>query len=236
MSSPFALPFAGQRYDAFLSAPPPPPFPPLLICTPADPFAANARFLDDVYILTNLSAHAQASAAAAAPAAAEAAATAEAQRTGRPAVTSSSDPAALAAAAAASQLPLFTPLGLSRGGEAPPSTDLPSWSRPEVFCDLSGGPQHATLLPLTSLWRTTFGKTGRQPPLWVGYSPSSMFAVSRTAVLAQRPRSEPTRAPSKLYERVADACAPVGRRSEPVAELALERLWRHIFVPEDGAD
>jgi hypothetical protein len=240
---------SGQRYDAFLSAPPPPPFPPLLICAPADPFAHNARFLDDVSLLVQLaneaveaasteatrtesacadvaSAEVPATVAAAKAAAKEVAK----KRAGkaRPGVSSAGGAFSRAQAAAARRLPPYTPLGLARGDE-PCSTDLPSWSRPEIHCDPSGGPHERTLLPLTPLWQALFGH--RPMPLWLGYTPGSLFAVSRTAVLAPRPAGEPTRAASKLYQRAACACG-LDQRRDPVAELALERLWRHLFVPE----
>ena len=140
---------------------------------------------------------------------------------GLPPVVSAGDPHAYAQVAAARALPPFIPLGLSRG-DAPTDTTRPSWSRPEVFCDPSGGPQEATLLPVGALWRRLFGPAN-PVPLWIGYTPGSVFAVSRTACLAKRPRSEPSRAPSKLYERAAHAFG-LNQRREPVAELALERL------------
>lgn len=236
---------SGQRYDAFASAPPPPPFPPLLICTPGNPFDANPRFLEDVRLLVTLAEKAAAEAVAEAPAAVAAADDVKAAqaggrvggRAGRkagglaeglPPVVSAGDPHAYAQVAAARALPPFIPLGLSRG-DAPTDTTRPSWSRPEVFCDPSGGPQEATLLPVGALWRRLFGPAN-PVPLWIGYTPGSVFAVSRTACLAKRPRSEPSRAPSKLYERAAHAFG-LNQRREPVAELALERLWRHIFIP-----
>lgn len=142
-------------------------------------------------------------------------------------MSSEGDAFAKAQAAAARRLPPYTPLGIARG-DLPCSTDLPSWSRPEIHCDPSGGPHEKTLLPITPMWHALFGR--RPMPLWIGYTPGSLFAVSRTAVLAQRPAGEPTKAASQLYRRAAGACG-LDQRRAPVAELALERLWRHLFVP-----
>ena len=57
-------------------------------------------------------------------------------------------------------------------------------------------------------------------------------------MLAPRPPrnpKEPARreAPSAFYTRAAAACG-LDQRRDPVAGEALERLWRHIFVADDG--
>ena len=182
---------SGSRYDAILDAPPPPPFPPLLICTPANPFEHNPRWQDDVELLVSLAATATGEAGTAA-------------------------------------LPPYTPLSLHRG-PLPCTSDHPSWARPDVSCDPSGAPHSPRLLPISAVWRRLFGPA-RPVPLWIGYTPGSIFAVSRAAVLAPRPAAEPTRAPSELYLRAARSGWP-GARAEPISELILERLWRHLFVP-----
>ena len=190
---------SGARYDAFVGAPPPPPFPPLLVCTPANPFEHNPRFLDDLAILSRLSAAASAAAATATPMA----------------------------------LPPYTPLGVSRG-LLPSSTDTPSWSRPEIFCDASGAPQRRELLPLGVAWRELFGES-RVLPLWLGHTNGSMFAVSREAALAFRPKREPTMWASVCYANA--ACLASGgydpHYSGGIGALCMERLWRYLFVPDD---
>ena len=142
---------SGARYDAFLDAPPAPPLPPLLICSPSNPFPHNPRFLDDVGILTTL-----ATKAAGSPQAKRAF-----EKAGGEGNLGGSRPARNRAAA--TLLPPYTPLGLRRGGEEErlaglaPCTDVPSWSRPEIHCDPSGGPQHRELLPVGQVWRKVFG-------------------------------------------------------------------------------
>ena len=92
----------------------------------------------------------------------------------------------LARAASGAPLPPFTPLGLWRG-EVPSSQDRPSWQRPEVHCDASGWPQHREMLPLGAAWRHLFGE--EQPmPLWLGYTPGSLFAVPSERIFQPRPR------------------------------------------------
>ena len=182
---------SGKRYDAFMEKEPPPPFPPLLICTPGDPFQHNIRFLEDVEILARLAA-------------------------------SSED----------ESLPPFTPLALGRGADIPCTSDLPSWERPEVFCDPSGQPQEAMLLPIGAVWRHLFGESGATMPLWIGYVPGNLFAVTREAAL--RPHGLVGRgAASACYASAMSACG-LNQRYDPVAGLAMERLWRHIFVGESG--
>jgi hypothetical protein len=197
----------GCRYDAFLGAPPPPPFPQLLVCCPGDPFVHNARFLDDLDILAKLSA----------------AAAKDANHADQTTTDANS-------AGASVTLPLYTPLGLHRGSDHPVSTDLPSWARPEVHCDLSGAPQHRQLLPIGAVWRELFG-TSRPLPLWVGHTPGAIFAVSRDAALRSRPPHEPTPSASAFYERALSCCG-LDDTADAVAARALERLWRHVFMPD----
>ena len=197
---------SGQRYDGFVTdEPPPPPIPPLLICTPADPLQHNPRFLEDVALLAHL------------------AASVSGDASGGGASGGGGERAAL---------PAFTPLGLSRG-PSPSSTDLPSWSRPEIHCDPSGAPQSHTMLPIGAVWRDLFGPD-RPLPLWVGYVPGGLFAVSREAVLRSRPpAAEAVRhgeRASAFYTR-ALATGGLDRRVNPAAADAVDRLWRHIFVP-----
>ena len=143
----------------------------------------------------------------------------------------------LASAAADGEIPPFTPLGHHRG-DVPCTTDLPAWARPEVHCDPSGGPQSRTLLPIASAWRHLFGLDSAVP-LWVGHTPGPTFAVSRMRVLRRRPRRRPgARAldgpelASAFYERAA-ATPGLELSADPAAGHAIERLWRHVFLPED---
>ena len=205
---------SGARYDAFLDAPPAPPLPPLLICAPSNPFPHNPRFLDDVGILTTL-----ATKAAGSPQAKRAF-----EKAGGEGNLGGSRPARNRAAA--TLLPPYTPLGLRRGGEEErlaglaPCTDVPSWSRPEIHCDPSGGPQHRELLPVGQVWRKVFG-TARPLPLWIGYTPGSLFAVSMTAVLATRPpytKHAPLVPPPPPPPSAADAAA--ARAAKTAAKFA----------------
>ena len=75
-----------------------------------------------------------------------------------------------------------------------------------MHCDPSGYPQSEEMLPITHIWRTLFGPR-KALPLWIGYAPGSLFAVSRAAVLARRPGDELLRDPSRLYERAASLVA-----------------------------
>ena len=121
---------------------------------------------------------------------------------------------------------------------------MPAWAHPEVFSDPSGGPHESALLPIGPVWRGLFGSS-RPLPLWLGYTPGNLFAVSRTAVLEPRlfPHATPAaagapvprEAPSVFYTRAASVCGLDGRR-EPIAAEALERLWRYVFVPADADD
>ena len=119
------------------------------------------------------------------------------------------------------------------GGVEPTSTDIPSWARPEIFCDPSGAPHEQTMLPIGVCWRGLFGST-RPLPLWLGYTPGSIFAVSRTAVLAARPPADGQQRaemPSAFFARAA-RIGGLDQRRAPTAALALERLWRYIFVED----
>ena len=49
---------------------------------------------------------------------------------------------------------------------------------------------------------------------------------------ARHRKEHGTEAASAFYARAANACGLAGSR-EPVAALAFERLWRHVFVAED---
>ena len=237
---------AGQRYDAFLRAPPPPPLPPLLVCTPANPFVHNPRFLEDVAILARLATHAtSATSATSATTAAGADANAPANardddsdatwlRKAQQKVSARKKAAANATnARAAESLPAYIPLGASRGGGEPTSTDIPSWARPEIFCDPSGGPHESEMLPIGLCWRSLFG-SARPMPLWLGHTPGSIFAVSRTVVLAPRPPAGGGRAePASVFFTRAATVGGLERRRAPVAAMALERLWRYIFITDD---
>ena len=122
-----------------------------------------------------------------------------------------------------SSLPPFTPLGLERG-PLPASTDLPSWSRPLIYCDPSGAPQQTTFLPLGSAFRHLF--PGRAVPLWLGFAPGHTFALTRDACL---------RHGSGFYEHAKATCG-LDQRRDAVAGLALERLWPSIFSTAAALD
>ena len=122
-----------------------------------------------------------------------------------------------------SSLPPFTPLGLERG-PLPASTDLPSWSRPLIYCDPSGAPQQTTFLPLGSAFRHLF--PGRAVPLWLGFAPGHTFALTRDACL---------RHGSGFYEHAKATCG-LDQRRDAVAGLALERLWPRIFSTAASVD
>ena len=47
---------AGRRYDSFQARRAKPPLPPVLICTPANPFEFNERFVDDIALLARAAA------------------------------------------------------------------------------------------------------------------------------------------------------------------------------------
>ena len=82
------------------------------------------------------------------------------------------DVATLAAAAARltpGRLPRFTPLGVWSGGER------------LIYCDASGAPHQPKLLPIERTWRSLFG-TDRPLPLWFGFTPGALFAISRDAL------------------------------------------------------
>lgn len=82
------------------------------------------------------------------------------------------DVATLAAAAARftpGRLPRFTPLGVWSGGER------------IIYCDASGAPHQPKLLPIERTWRSLFG-TDRPLPLWFGFTPGALFAISRDAL------------------------------------------------------
>ena len=149
---------SGARYDLLLDGHSAPYLPPLLIFAPADPLRVNARFLDDVAILVRLATLAAGASASGGPATKESA-------RGTPthgAFSHSQQVPAREAREAALPLPPFTPLGLARSGADGPSsttplaTHMPSWARPEVHCDASGGPHESILLPIGALWRTLF--------------------------------------------------------------------------------
>jgi energy-coupling factor transporter ATP-binding protein EcfA2 len=82
------------------------------------------------------------------------------------------DVATLAAAAARftpGRFPRFTPLGVWSGGER------------LIYCDASGAPHQPKLLPIERTWRSLFG-TDRPLPLWFGFTPGALFAISRDAL------------------------------------------------------
>lgn len=150
------------------------------------------------------------------------------------------------AASAGRRVPRFTPLGKWRCGER------------LVHCDPSGAPHVAGMLPIAACWRGAFGR-GRPLPLWLAYTPGTVFALSRDAALQpwqggqgqsaggaaahvaeaegaeEVPAAMGTSAAS-VYQRLISECG-VGRREggvyDPIAAHAFERLWRYVFV-EDG--
>ena len=116
--------------------------------------------------------------------------------------------------------PDFIPLGQTRTGE-----------RLE-YCEPSGGPQSASMLPIAQMWRAVFG-TMSTVPLWLGYTPGAVFAVSREAILRTRGDDSAV----NFYRRLLittrlgeDSCVDPITRGQ-----AFSRLWRFIFVAE-GAD
>ena len=229
-----------------------PYLPPLLIFAPADPLRVNARFLHDVAILAHL-------ATVSADKATDAMSTsgAAAAESSRGVVTQRAPFQQAPACGMPLPLPPFTPLGLARSGAdgapstTPPATHMPSWARPEVYCDASGGPHESTLLPIGALWRALFSgrearsdaarsdaarsdavrseaEPSRPPPLWIGFCPGNAFAITREVAL-QPEACVGGEAASTLYGRAMRACG-LDQRREPLAGRAFERLWRHLFV------
>eukprot|EP00316_Scyphosphaera_apsteinii_P009760 CAMPEP_0119326566 /NCGR_PEP_ID=MMETSP1333-20130426/68689_1 /TAXON_ID=418940 /ORGANISM="Scyphosphaera apsteinii, Strain RCC1455" /LENGTH=232 /DNA_ID=CAMNT_0007334901 /DNA_START=458 /DNA_END=1156 /DNA_ORIENTATION=+ len=101
----------------------------------------------------------------------------------------------------------FVPLGLWSGGER------------IIHCDPSGAPHQSKLLPIPTIWRTLFGDK-RRLPLWLGFTPGALFAVTRTAICAHD---------RQWYVRARDEsglCVGI----DPIAGHAFERLWHYIFV------
>lgn len=102
----------------------------------------------------------------------------------------------------------FIPLGLWSGGER------------IIVCDPSGAPHQPLLLPIPAIWRELFG--ARRPlPLWLGFTPGAIFAISSEAARAH------TR---EFYERGLQRCG-LSIGPDPIAGHAFERLWRYIFDP-----
>ena len=125
------------------------------------------------------------------------------------------DVASLAIGAARGRIPWFTPLGVWSGGER------------LIYCDASGAPHQPKLLPIEQTWRALFGKE-RTLPLWFGFTPGALFAISRDALL---------RTPLSVLEAALGPAGGLCSRVDPITGHVFERLWRYVFVaPQDWAD
>ena len=122
------------------------------------------------------------------------------------------DVATLAAAARLTpcRLPRFTPLGVWSGGER------------LIYCDASGAPHQPKLLPIERTWRSLFG-TERSLPLWFGFTPGALFAISRDAL---------SRTPLSVLETALGPAGGLCSRVDPITGHVFERLWRYVFVAQ----
>lgn len=118
----------------------------------------------------------------------------------------------LAGAAARGVAAYFTPLGLWSGGER------------IIYCDASGAPHQPKLLPIARTWRALFGEA-RPLPLWLGFTPGALFALSCEALL---------RTPTAVLEAALGPEGGLSSHADPIAGHVFERLWRYLFVDHEG--
>ena len=103
----------------------------------------------------------------------------------------------------------FVPLGLWSGGER------------QIYCDASGAPHQAKLLPIGRVWRALFDE--RPMPQWLRFTPGALFAIPRRVLL---------RTPMGTFERALQTDCGLCTDVDPISGHVFERLWEYLF---DGA-
>lgn len=128
---------------------------------------------------------------------------------------------------------LATLTELAAHRRAPPWTPLGLWTGEErlIYSDASGAPHQALCLPIERVWSALFpadqasADGGARPaPLWYGFSPGAMFAVTKETLL----RCPPARVQAALS-------SPCGLCDcvDPIAGHVFERLWMYFFLNDD---